>query len=160
MSSALGYALRSNPNSTIAASPMLDKSLGNAYGEPAHTHSLHYICPLQAARRKTCSCLIGGKPPCCRSPPMSRCATKWFSVKRKIQFAPVKRKGQSHHTAAELRLVSLSPCPFHSRPRSQVPIRAEKCKHIALFPTHSPRCGQRSGLVRHGGEERVVSDTG
>lgn len=44
-SSALGYALRSNPNSTIAASPMLDKSLVNAYGEPVHTHSLSLHLP-------------------------------------------------------------------------------------------------------------------
>ena len=136
MSSALRYALRSNPNSTFAACPMLDKSLGNAYGEPAHTHYLHYICPVQAARS---SCLIGGKPPCGRSPPMSRRATIWFSVTRKIPFAQVKRQGHSHHTSAELRLVSLSLCPFHSRPRLQVPIRAEKCEHIC-FETqpHTP----------------------
>ena len=44
-SSTLGYALRSNPNSTIAASPMLDKSLVNAYGEPVHTHSLSLHLP-------------------------------------------------------------------------------------------------------------------
>jgi hypothetical protein len=41
----LGYALRSNPNSTITASPMLDKSLVNAYGDPVHTHSLSLHLP-------------------------------------------------------------------------------------------------------------------
>ena len=70
---------------------------------------------------------------------MSRHATKWFYVTRKIPFAQVKREGHSQHTAAELRLVSLSLCPFHSRPRSQVPIRAERCEHIC-FETqpHTP----------------------
>lgn len=60
--------MRSNPNSTIAASPMLDKSLVNAYGGPVHTHLLHYICPVQVALS---SCHIGDKPPCGRSSPMS-----------------------------------------------------------------------------------------
>lgn len=45
-------------------------------------------------------------------------------------------------------------------PRQQVPIRAEKCEHIVLCPTHSPRCGRRSGLARHSGDGLVVPDIG
>ena len=43
----------------------------------------HYICPVQAARRKTSSCHIASKPPCGRSPPMSR--TRYFMVLRFAQ---------------------------------------------------------------------------
>ena len=39
------------PDVFRSPSPMLDKSLGNAYGSPAHTHSLLDICTAQAACR-------------------------------------------------------------------------------------------------------------
>ena len=54
-SSTLGYALRSNPNSTIAASPMLDKSLVNAYGSPAHTLVHHSLATLPTLHRPSTS---------------------------------------------------------------------------------------------------------
>ena len=54
-SSTLGYALRSNPNSTIAASPMLDKSLVNAYGSPAHTLELQSLSTLPTLHRPSTS---------------------------------------------------------------------------------------------------------
>ena len=107
-SSTLGYALRSNPNSTIAASQMLDKSLVNAYGEPVHTHSLslHLSSPSGSQeveflpdRRQTSLCSVAGGEPHALLYGSSLCAKA---------FAPVKGKGHSHHTAANLRLVSLS----------------------------------------------------
>ena len=68
----------------------------------------HYICPVQAARRKTNSCLIAGKPPCGRSPPMSR--TRYCMVLRFAQNTVC--AGQVDRTlvphCANLRLVSLS----------------------------------------------------
>ena len=67
----------------------------------------HYICPIQAARRKTGSCLTGSKPPCGRSPPMSR--TRYFMVLRCAQHGWASQEVEhSHHTVAALRHVSLS----------------------------------------------------
>lgn len=98
----------------------------------------HYICPVQAARRKTSSCLIGGKPPCGRSPPMSR--TRYYMVLRFAQNTVC--AGQEERTLApycrqSAARFTLAFCSSR-RPRQQVPIRAEMCKHIVLLPTNPP----------------------
>ena len=87
---------------------MLDKSLLNAYGEPVHTHplSLHLPSPSGSQeaeflpdRRQTALRSVAGGEPHALLYGSSFCAKA---------FAPVKGKGHSHHTAGNLRLVSLS----------------------------------------------------
>ena len=87
---------------------MLDKSLLNAYGEPVHTHSLSLHLPSPSGsqedeflpdRRQTALRSVAGGEPHALLYGSSFCAKA---------FAPVKGKGHSHHTAANLRLVSLS----------------------------------------------------
>ena len=87
---------------------MLDKSLLNAYGEPVHTHSLSLHLPSPSGsqedeflpdRRQTALRSVAGGEPHALLYGSSLCAKA---------FAPVKGKGHSHHTAANLRLVSLS----------------------------------------------------
>ena len=87
---------------------MLDKSLLNAYGEPVHTHSLSLHLPspigsqedefLTDRRQTALRSVAGGEPH----------ALLYGSSLSAKAFAPVKGKGHSHHTAANLRLVSLS----------------------------------------------------
>ena len=88
---------------------MLDKSLVNAYGEPVHTYSLSLHLPSPSGsqedeflpdRRQTALRSVAGGEPHALLYGSSLCAKA---------FAPVKGKGHSHHTAANLRLVSLSP---------------------------------------------------
>ena len=98
----------------------------------------HYICPVQAARRKTSSCHIAGKPPCGRSPPMSH--TRYFMVLRFAQntvCAGQEERTLVPHCRRSAARFTLAFC-FSRRPRRQVPIRAEKCKHIVLQPTNPP----------------------
>lgn len=98
----------------------------------------HYICPVQATRRKTSSCLIGGKPPCGRSPPMSR--TRYFMVLRFAQntvCAGQEERTLAPHCRQSAARFTLAFCSGRS-PRRQVPIRAEKCEHIVLQPTNPP----------------------
>ena len=87
---------------------MLDKSLAGAYGEPVHTHSLSLHLPSPSGsqedeclpdRRQTALRSVAGGEPHALLYGSSLCAKA---------FAPVKGKGHSHHTAANLRLVSLS----------------------------------------------------
>ena len=87
---------------------MLDKSLLNAYGEPVHTHSLSLHLPSPSGsqeneflpdRRQTSLRTVAGGEPHALLYGSSLCAKA---------LAPVKGKGHSHHTAANLRLVSLS----------------------------------------------------
>ena len=68
----------------------------------------HYICPVQATRRKTSSCLIGGKPPCGRSPPINR--TRYYMVLRYAQKRLRRSRGKDTRT-------TLPPIcgSFHSR---------------------------------------------
>lgn len=96
------------PDASHSASPMLDKSLLNAYGEPVHTHSLSLHLPSPSGsqedeflpdRRQTALRSVAGGEPHALLYGSSFCAKA---------FAPVKGKGHSHHTAANLRLVSLS----------------------------------------------------
>ena len=100
----------------------------------------HYICPVQAARRKTSSCLTVGKPPCGRSPAVSR--TRYYMVLRFAQNTFCAGQGErtlAPHCRQSAVRFTLAFCSSRC-PRQQVPIRAEKCEHIVLCPTHSPRC--------------------
>ena len=56
----------------------------------------HYICPVQAARRKTSSCLTVGKPPCGRSPAVSR--TRYYMVLRYAQKRLRRSRGKDTRT--------------------------------------------------------------
>ena len=76
------------PDAGHSASPMLDKSLVNAYG--------HYICPVQAARRKTSSCLTVGKPRFARSPAVS--LTRYYMVLRYAQKRLRRSRGKDTRT--------------------------------------------------------------
>ena len=137
-SSTLGYALRSNPNSTIAASPMLDKSLVNAYGEPVHTHSLSLHLPNPSGsqedeflpdRRQTALRSVAGGEPHALLYGSSLCAKYRLRRSRgkatRTTLPPICGSFHSH-----LLLQSL--------PTQQVPIRAERSEHIVLQPTNPP----------------------
>ncbi len=68
----------------------------------------HYIRPVQAARRKTSSCQIASKPPCGRSPAVSR--TRYYMVLRYAQKRLRRLRGKDTRT-------TLPPIcgSFHSR---------------------------------------------
>lgn len=68
----------------------------------------HYIRPVQAARRKTSSCHIASKPPCGRSPAVSR--TRYYMVLRYAQKRLRRLRGKDTRT-------TLPPIcgSFHSR---------------------------------------------
>ena len=55
----------------------------------------HYICPVQAARRKTSSCHIADKPPCGRSSAMSHTLPRWV-----LRYAQTSCAGQEERTFA------------------------------------------------------------
>ena len=98
----------------------------------------HSICPVQAARRKTSSCLIGSKPPCGRSPPINR--TRYYMVLRFAQntvCAGQEERTLAPHCRQSAARFTLAFCSSH-HPRQQVPIRAEMCKHMVLQPTNPP----------------------
>ena len=56
----------------------------------------HSICPVQAARRKPNSCLTVGKPPCGRSPAVSR--TRYYMVLRFAQKRLRRSRGKDTRT--------------------------------------------------------------
>ena len=98
----------------------------------------HSICPVQAARRKTSSCLIGSKPPYGRSPPINR--TRYYMVLRFAQntvCAGQEERTLAPHCRQSAARFTLAFCSSH-HPRQQVPIRAEMYKHMVLQPTNPP----------------------
>ena len=98
----------------------------------------HYICPVQAARRKTSSCLTVGKPRYARSPAVSR--TRYYMVLRYAQNTVCAGQGErplAPHCRQSAARFTLTFCSSRC-PRQQVPIRAEKCEHIVLQPTNPP----------------------
>ena len=133
---------------------MLDKSLVNAYGEPVHTHSLSLHLPSPSGsqedeflpdRRQTALRSVAGGEPHALLYGSSFCAKA---------FAPVKGKGHSHHTAANLRLVSLSLF-------SPVAAHANKClfgqRSVNTLSNFPPTAPDVAGQLHYGCVRRAQS---
>ena len=125
---------------------MLDKSLLNAYGEPVHTHSLSLHLPSPSGsqedeflpdRRQTALRSVAGGEPHALLYGSSLCAKA---------FAPVKGKGHSHHTAANLRLVSLSlfaPVAAHANKC----LFGQRSVNTLSIPNPKPLVGRKRGVL-------------
>ena len=92
-----------------------------------HSFASRHLHSPSGLQDKSCT---ASKPPCGRSLAEAAAATIWFSVTRKIPFALVKRKGHSHHTAANLRHVSLLLRSCNHAQAHYLPFRAEKCSSL------------------------------
>ena len=96
------------PDAGHSASPMLDKSLVNAYGEPVHTHSLSLHLPSPSGSQEDEFLPDRRQTSLARSPALSR--TRYYMVLRYAQKCLRRSKGKATRT-------TLPPIcgSFHSR---------------------------------------------
>ena len=92
-----------------------------------HSSASRHLHSPSSLQDKSCT---ASKPPCGQLLAEAAAATIWFYVTRKIPFALVKRKGHSHHTADNLRHVSLSLRTNNHAQAHYLPVRAERCSSL------------------------------